>query len=165
MQSHVCKQSVHPRPAIRQGSALLLTTLAATVLSLGSIAILRSSQRKIAQVDAIRHSMQSRCAAAGLFQRSIAILRTDINRTGTVTDPAIGDPNIRAELLSVAKDSTRVVVYLYDGATVPTIDITLDHADLNPQNGNGKNNGKGTGKGKGKGKGKGQNKGKAKGKP
>ena len=73
----------------RRGSALLICTLAATVLSMAAIAILRSTQRNIARVDALAASASGRCVSEGLLQRSIALLRQNPNTQGVITDATL----------------------------------------------------------------------------
>ena len=127
----------------RRGSALLVCTLAATVLSMAAIAIIRSSQRNIALVDSLRISSQGRCVAEGLFQRSIALLRLDPKTTGTVLDPAVGMPGARCDLRKLSPTTTQIQVFLYAGSITPAKDVVV-RVDLLT------NGGKGKGKGKGK---------------
>ena len=114
----------------RRGSALLVCTLAAAVLSMAAIAIVRSSQRSIARVDALRTTAQGRCVAEGLFQRSVGILRTDPNTTGTIVDPANGMPDARCELRRLSPTATQIQVFLYAGATIPAKDVVIDPTAL-----------------------------------
>jgi type II secretory pathway component PulK len=63
----------------RSGYMLLVCTLAVTVLSMASIAIIRSSQHQIRLVDAQRSTVQGRATADGLYQRAIAVLRDSLS--------------------------------------------------------------------------------------
>lgn len=114
----------------RRGSALLVCTLAATVLSMAAIAIIRSSQRNIARVDALRTTGQGRCVVEGLFQRSIAILRTDPNTTGTIADPNNGMANARCDLRQLSPTATQIQIFLYAGATTPAKSVVIDPTTL-----------------------------------
>jgi type II secretory pathway component PulK len=114
------------KTANRRGSALLVCTLAAAVLSMAAIAILRSSQRSIARVDSLRGSCHGRCVAEGLFQRAVAILRTNPNTTGTIVDPNTGMPGARCELRQVSVNATLIRVFLYVGSTTPAKNSVVD---------------------------------------
>lgn len=122
MHSHQAKQ--------RHGSALLVCTLAAAVLSMASIAILRSSQRSIARVDALQNSSQGRCVTEGLFQRSVAILRTSPNTSGTIVDPSSSMPNARCELRQLSPTATQIQIFLYASSTIPAKDVVVDPTAL-----------------------------------
>ena len=124
----------------RRGSALLVCTLAAAVLSMAAIAIIRSSQRSIARVDALRTSGQGRCVADGLLQRSIAILRANPNTTGTISDPSNGTPDARSQLRQLSPTETQVQVFLYATSTTPAKDVVIRTDLLNGANGNGNGN-------------------------
>lgn len=118
----------HRRRTKRHGSALLICTIATAFVSLASIAILRSNQRGISRVDAIRVSRQGRHAADGLVQRSIAALRVNPNRAGTIVDPAVADA--RAELQRQSPNATRIQVFLFAAATVAARDLVVDPTAL-----------------------------------
>jgi type II secretory pathway component PulK len=118
------------RSRSRRGAALLVCTLAAAVLSMAAIAILRSSKRAIERVDAVQVSSASRAVSEGLLQRSIAILRVNPNATGSVTDPNNGMSSARAELRQLSPTATQVQVFLYPGSTVPAEDIVVDPTAL-----------------------------------
>ena len=109
----------------RRGSALLVCTLAATVLSMAAIAIIRSSKRNIARVDAVRTTAQGRCVADGLFQRSIAMLRIDPNTTGSFSDAGNGMPDARVDLRQLSANQTQIQVFLYAASTVPAKDVVV----------------------------------------
>ena len=115
----------------RQGSALLVCTLAAVVLSMASIAILRSTHRSIARIDALQSSVRGRCISQGLYQRSIAILRQDANFEGQVVDPVVGSDSGYSRITRLAPDATRIEVFLYAGATAAAVDTVLDPQTLN----------------------------------
>lgn len=118
------------KTATRRGSALLVCTLAAAVLSMAAIAILRSSQRNIARVDSLRSSTQGRSVSQGLFQRSVAVLRTNPAASGLVTDPGVVLPGARSQLTRLSPSATRIQVYLYAGASMPAIDTVVDPSVL-----------------------------------
>lgn len=117
-------------PNQRTGSALLVATLAAAVLSMAGIAIIRSSQRSIARVDALRTTTQGRCVAEGLVQRAIATLRIDPNRTGAITDPSSLLPNANCQLRQLSPTATQIEVFLYAGSSTPVKDIVVDPTTL-----------------------------------
>ena len=110
---------------------LLVCTLAVTALSLASIAMIRSTQQQIQWLDAQRASTRGRATADGLYQRALATLRNNPESAGTVLDPAVAIPGARAELIRVSAESTRIQVFLYEGATVPAINTVVEPAKLN----------------------------------
>lgn len=114
----------------RRGSALLVCTLAAAILSMAAIAILRSSQRNIARVDALETSSRGRFVSEGLYQRSIALLRLNPNTTGTIVDPGNGMPEARCELRQLSPSATQIQVFLYAASTVPAKDVVVDPTTL-----------------------------------
>ena len=97
---------------------------------MAAIAILRSSQRHIAQVDAQRKSLQGRFVAEGLYQRSIAMLRLDPNTTGTIIDSGSGVPAARCELRRLSPTATQIQVFLYAASATPAKDIIVDPTAL-----------------------------------
>lgn len=113
----------------RQGSALLLCTLAAAVLSMGGIAILRSTQRSIVRVESQQSARQGRAITEGLYQRSVAMLRQNPATIGTITDPA-GSRTAYAELQMLSPSATRIRVFLYAGSSVPAKDSVVDPTTL-----------------------------------
>ena len=114
----------------RNASALLLCTLAAAVLSMAAIAILRSGQRGIARVEARRTSSAGQHVAAGLLQRSVAILRVNPATTGNIVDPGNGMPGAYSELQSLSPSATRIRVFLYAASTTPAIETVVDPTTL-----------------------------------
>lgn len=110
----------------RRGSALLVCTLAAAVLSMAAIAIIRSSQRSMGRVDSLRASCQGRCVAEGLYQRAVAILRVNPNTTGTIVDPGAPLLGARCELRQLSANATRIQVFLYAGSATPAKDTVVD---------------------------------------
>ena len=114
----------------RNGSALLVCTLAAFALSIASIAILRSSRRHIARVDALRSAAVGRCVSEGLVQRSIASLRVNPALTGTLIDPKSPLRGARCELRQLTASSAQIQVYLYPTSSVPAKVLIVNHADL-----------------------------------
>ncbi len=78
-ENRCCKRSKS-----RRGSALLLCTLAATLLSMSALVIIRSNRISIAQTHSQHAAVWGRHTAESLVQRSIAQLREDPNY---VTDP------------------------------------------------------------------------------
>ena len=118
------------REKSRRGSALLVCTLAAAVLSLAAIAILRSSRHHITRTDASRTSIQGHHVTDGLVQRSIAILRADPNAAGTFVDPNVPIANAYSELTQLSPTATRIQVYLYAGSTTPAFDQVVDPSTL-----------------------------------
>ena len=114
----------------RRGSALLVCTLAIAVLSMAAIAILRSSQRSIRRVDSLRDACQGRCVTDGMLQRSIAVLRTRPDATGTVADPNGVMPGARCELRQLSPVATRIQIFLYAGSTIPAKDVIVDPTTL-----------------------------------
>ena len=114
----------------RKGSAILVCTLAAAVLSLAAIAILRSSRHQIARTDAQRSSVHGHQVSDGLVQRCVAILRANPAATGRVTDPDTPMPDAFAELIQLSPTATQIRVFLYSGATTPAFDRIVDPATL-----------------------------------
>lgn len=110
----------------RRGSALLLCTLAIAVISLASIAILRSNLRGIARVDALRNSRQSRQLADGWVQRSAAMLRLNPSFAGSLPLPGSAPAGTRVELTPLSPTATRIQIFLYDQATVPARDLVVN---------------------------------------
>ena len=119
---------MHRQRSLRQrkGSALLLCTLAATVLSMAAIAILRSGRQSIARVDSLRVSDSGRHVAEGFLQRSIALLQQNPNASGTVVDPANPLPGSRCELTPINANATQIRVFLYPGSSIPAVDAIVD---------------------------------------
>lgn len=113
-----------------RGAALLVCTLAAAVLSMAAIAILRSSKRGIERIDAVQVSSTSRAVSEGLLQRSIAILRVNPNTIGTITDANNGMQSARSELRQISPTATQIQVFLYPGSTVPAQDVVVDPTTL-----------------------------------
>ncbi len=114
----------------RRGSALLLCTLAIAVISLASIAIVRSNQRGIANVDGIRVSRQARYDADGIVQRSIAALRVDPTISGSLPLSASTPKDATVVLTPLSASETQIQVYLYDQSKVPARDLVVDPASL-----------------------------------
>ena len=110
----------------RRGSAILLCTLAAAVLSMSAIAILRSSRHHIARTDAQRSSVQGHHVADGLAQRCVAVLRADPGATGTIIDPDAPLADASGELTQLSPTATQIRVYLYAGSTTPAFDQIVD---------------------------------------
>ncbi|MGB7325593.1 MAG: hypothetical protein WBD31_12035 [Rubripirellula sp.] len=114
----------------RRGSALLICTLAATVLSMATIAIVRSNQRSVARVDATRTAIQSRLAADGLLQRSLAMLREDPKLSGEIRDKYSKHPERRIELRPLTSTTTMIQVFLYEGSKIPAVTRIVDVESL-----------------------------------
>lgn len=110
----------------RRGSALLLCTLAIAVISMASVAILRSTHRNVARVEGIRLSRQAHCESDGLLQRAYAMLRVDPAFSGTVTDPARRVAEARADVQRLSANATRIRVFLYAAAAVPAREAVVD---------------------------------------
>ncbi len=110
----------------RRGSALLLCTLAIAVISMASIAVLRSSQRGIARVDGVRNARQGEQIADGLVQRATAMLRLNPAFAGTLPLPRSAPSGTRVELTSLSPTATRIQIFLYDRATIPARDLVVD---------------------------------------
>ena len=114
----------------RRGSALLVCTLAAVVVSMAAIAIIRSGRQAVARVEALRASATARHVADGLTQRAIALLRADPTRSGDVADPNAPLPAARCQLLRLSPKATQIRVFLYAGSTIPAIDLVVDPSKL-----------------------------------
>ena len=110
----------------RRGSAILLCTLAAAILSFSAIAILRSSRHQIAKTDAHRSGLQGHHVSDGLVQRCVAVLRANPNATGQVVDPSSPLANAYGELTQLSPTQTEIRVYLYAGSTTPAFDRIVD---------------------------------------
>ncbi|WP_146533928.1 hypothetical protein [Rubripirellula reticaptiva] len=122
--------SKHPRKRNRRGSALLICTLAATVLSMATIAIIRSNQRSVARVDANRTAIQGRLFADGLLQRSLAMLRVDPKLSGEIRDKYSKHPEQRIELRPLTSTTTMIQVFLYEGSKIPAVSRIVDIESL-----------------------------------
>jgi hypothetical protein len=114
----------------RRGSALLLCTLAIAVISLASVAVLRSNLRGIARIDALRNARQSRQLADGWVQRSTAMLRLNPNFSGALPLPGSAPAGTRVELTMLSPNATRIQVFLYSGSTSPAREVVVDPATL-----------------------------------
>jgi len=114
----------------RRGSALLVCTLAITVISIASVAILRSTQRGITRVDAQRSTVQARLVADGLVQRAIAAIRLNPAARGTLPLPKLPLAEPRVELTPLSATATRIEVYLYNNAGVAARDVVVDPVAL-----------------------------------
>ena len=118
------------RMSQKRGSTLLLCTLATAVISTASIAILRSSQRQIARLDAQTSTTRGRTISDGLTQRAIAILRVDPNANGVISDPDLDNPDARCQLTRLSGNATQIQVFLYRSSTTPAADVIVDPAAL-----------------------------------
>jgi hypothetical protein len=114
----------------RRGSALLLCTLAIAVVSLASIAVLRSNLRGIARVDALRNGRQARQLADGWVQRSTAMLRLNPTFAGSLPLPGTAPAGTRVQLTPLSPNATRIQVFLYSRATTPARDLVVDPTAL-----------------------------------
>ncbi|GAA5505332.1 hypothetical protein [Novipirellula caenicola] len=114
----------------RTGSALLLCTLAAAVLSMSAIAILRSSKLAIARVDARRTAIQGRHIAAGLVQRAIAELKSDSNFEGEIVAAGTTMPTARVVVKQPSKKEATLTVYLYERSVFAAKEVSIDIDEL-----------------------------------
>ena len=73
---------------------------------------------------------QGRCVADGLFQRAIAALRLDPNRTGSITDPGSPLANANCQLRQLSPTATQIQIFLYAGSATPAKDIVVDPTAL-----------------------------------
>lgn len=113
---------------------LLLGTLAAVMLSLSSIAIIKSHSRRIAMTQAEQSSAQARLTSRGLLQRCVAIIQADPLFAGVVTDRDLAIPGAFvgafAQVTAVDPSTTRIEVYLYSTAPVPSDVRVVDPTSL-----------------------------------
>ncbi|TWT83536.1 hypothetical protein CA13_50010 [Planctomycetes bacterium CA13] len=116
------------RAKCRSGSALLLCTLVAAVLSMSAITILRSSEVAIARVDAERCAVQGRHAAEGLLQRAVAQLELNPNLSGIIVDPDSPFQSAYCVVQPIDKTHISVSAYLYKGSTMPAVSQTIELA-------------------------------------
>jgi hypothetical protein len=114
----------------RRGSALLLCTLAATVISLAAIAIVRSNQHQLATVQGMRAARQARCTADGMLQRAYATIRLDQNFTGLIPLAKSNFPEARVEVRALSATATQVDIYLYKQAKQPARTVVVDPVKL-----------------------------------
>ncbi len=114
----------------RRGSALLVCTLAAAVLSMATLAILRSQQYSVRRVDAVRSSVSARMTSEGLTQRAIAMLRTDPKLTTKFKDERSKDSPAIVVVEPISADESRIDVYLYEGAQVPATSRIVNVTEL-----------------------------------
>ena len=126
----VTENRAHRKSQKRRGSALLVCTLAAVVVSMAAIAIVRSGRQSIARIEALRVNASSRHVAEGLTQRAIALLRADPNRSGDVIDANAPLPAARCRLVRLSPRATQIQVFLYAGATIPAVDVVVDPTRL-----------------------------------
>ncbi|WP_218933858.1 hypothetical protein [Rubripirellula lacrimiformis] len=105
----------------RQGSALLICTLAATVLSMATLAIVRSQQLAIARIDATRTSLSGQATADGLMQRTIAMLRVDPTLQGQYQDTRVKGAEPWIDVQPISSSETLVQIYLYKGSKIPIV--------------------------------------------
>ena len=105
----------------RQGSVLLLCTLAAVVLSLAGLAILQSHSRNLAMTRSVESSMAARMASDGLMQRAIAQLRVDPNATLRVIDKNSSLPDAYGKIVPISATQSEVSIFLYKDAKVPSM--------------------------------------------
>ncbi|TWU55801.1 hypothetical protein Poly59_21030 [Rubripirellula reticaptiva] len=108
----------------------MICTLAATVLSMATIAIIRSNQRSVARVDANRTAIQGRLFADGLLQRSLAMLRVDPKLSGEIRDKYSKHPEQRIELRPLTSTTTMIQVFLYEGSKIPAVSRIVDIESL-----------------------------------
>lgn len=107
------------RRAARCGAAVLLCTLAAAVLSLSAIAILRSSSHQRDQLASRREVAEARQAADALLARAVALIRVDPTISGPITDSGSTHPDARATITPDGSGNRSVHVFLYPGASEP----------------------------------------------
>ncbi|MFK8112665.1 MAG: hypothetical protein AB8B91_10695 [Rubripirellula sp.] len=96
---------------------------------MSAIAILRSTKRGIARTDAQQSARAGRAITEGLYQRSIAILRTNPASSGTITDRA-GSRDAFAEVRNLGPTATQIQVFLYAGSSIPAKDVIVDPTAL-----------------------------------
>ena len=123
---------------------LLVCTLAVTVLSVASLAIIRSSQQRVRLAEAQRFSTRGQTAADGLYQRALATLRSDPNANETIQDPGNGISGARATLERLSNNATRIEVFLYPSSTIPVIRTVIDPSAIMEDKGKDKGKGKDT---------------------
>ena len=114
----------------RKGSALLLCTLAAAMLSMAAVGIIRGSRRAIARTDSLNASTEGRLVADGLFQRAIAHMRNDPAPNIVLTDSNSPLPSATCQLRTLSPTAVEVTVFLYAGATVPARQTIVDPTTL-----------------------------------
>ena len=115
----------------RSGSALLLCTLAAAVLSMSAIAMLRSSKLAIARVDAQRTAVQARHIGDGLVQQAIAQLKNDSNFEGEIFASGTAMPTARAVVKRPSKKEAMLYVFLYEKSVTSAKEVLIDVEELN----------------------------------
>ncbi|QDV61777.1 hypothetical protein [Crateriforma conspicua] len=101
----------------RQGGAVLLCTLAAAVLSISAIAILRAGTHQRGRIDSLRSAAQARQTAAGLIARAEAFVQQDTAFAGNVVDPTAMIPGSFAVVTNDGMGNVTIAAYLYPGAT------------------------------------------------
>lgn len=114
----------------RRGSALLICTLAAAVLSMATVAILRSQQHAVRRVDAARASLSAKMTADGLMQRAVAMLRANPTLATTFNDQRFRNSPAFVVVQPLSIDTSRVSVFLYAGSTVPAASRVINVTSL-----------------------------------
>ncbi|EMI20228.1 secreted protein [Rhodopirellula maiorica SM1] len=114
----------------RSGSALLLCTLAAAVLSMSAIAMLRSSKLAIARVDARRSAIQGRHIGDGLVQQAIAQLKSDANFEGEILATGTTLPTARVVVKRPSKEEAMLYVFLYEKSVYAAKEVSIDVKEL-----------------------------------
>lgn len=116
---------------------LLVCTLAVTVLSVASLAIIRSSQQRVRLAEAQRFSTRGQTVADGLYQRALATLRSDPNANETIQDPGNGISGARAKLERLSNNATRIELFLYPNSSIPVISTVIDPGAITEGKGRG----------------------------
>ncbi|WP_442510769.1 hypothetical protein SH528x_002412 [Novipirellula sp. SH528] len=118
------------RARTRSGSALLLCTLAAAVLSMSAIAMLRSSKLAIARVDAQRTAIQGRHIGDGLVQQAIAQLNSDADFEGEIFATSTTMPTARVVVKRPSKKEAILYVFLYEKSAFAAKEVLIDVEEL-----------------------------------
>lgn len=118
------------RRSNRRGSAILICALATAVLSMATIAIVRSQQHAVRRVDAARASVTAKMTADGLMQRAVAMLRTNPALATTFNDPHVRNSSAFVVVQPLSSDESRVSVFLYAGSTVPAVSRVINVTSL-----------------------------------
>lgn len=112
----------------RRGAALLVCMMAAMVVALAAVALLRAQRRQAVETQMLAVTATERQAAYGLLQCGVARLRFDPGFQGTLTDPALGSQH-RLVVQAMAPDRIELRVFLGDAAR-PYQTLIVDPASL-----------------------------------
>ena len=102
--------SLSNRP--QNGYRLLVCTLAVTVLSVASLAIIGGSQQRVRSAETQRFRIRDQKAGDGFYQRALATLRFGPNANETIQDAGNGISGARVLLERHSNNATRIEFFV-----------------------------------------------------